>query len=138
MCGAYARIEAEAGNIDLARKICDMALCSVIDLSLDCQLKAPILYLSYAEAKLANHSSIGSDIGVSSRESKQRAIYILSCLGSGRKYSAYFSEHQVSMVNVKNEVWNLVKLNPMVDVLYQGKLRGDKIEPKLWTEQHET
>jgi len=96
LCGAYARIEAEAGNIDLARKICDMALCSVIDLSLDCQLKAPILYLSYAEAKLANHSSIGSDIGVSSRESKQRAIYILSCLGSGGKYSAYFSEHQVS------------------------------------------
>lgn len=96
LCGAYARIEAAAGNIDLARKIFDMALCSVTDLSLDCQLNAPILYLSYAEAELANHSSIGSDTGVSSKESKQRAIYILSCLGSGGKYSAYLSEHQVS------------------------------------------
>ena len=59
-------------------------------------MNAPILYLSYAEAELANHSSIGSDTGVSSKESKQRAIYILSCLGSGGKYSAYLSEHQVS------------------------------------------
>jgi len=93
LCGAYARIEAAAGNIDLARKIFDMALCSVTDLSLDCQLNAPILYLSYAEAELANHSNIGSDTGVSS---KQRAIHILSCLGRGGKYSAYLSEHQVS------------------------------------------
>lgn len=96
LCGAYARIEAAAGNIDLARKIFDMALCSVTDLSLDCQLNAPILYLSYAEAELANHSSISSDTGVSSKESKQRAIYILSCLGSGGKYSVYLSDHQVS------------------------------------------
>jgi len=36
LCGAYARIEAAAGNIDLARKIFDMALCSVTDLSLVC------------------------------------------------------------------------------------------------------
>ena len=59
-------------------------------------MKAPILYLSYAEAGLANHSSIGNDIGVSSKESKQRATYILSYLGSGAKYYAYLSEHQVS------------------------------------------
>lgn len=97
LCGAYARIEAAAGNIDVARKIFDMALCSISDLSLDCQLNAPILYLSYAEAELANHSNIGGGTGTSS---KQRAIHILSCLGSGGKYSSYLSEHQVSSTQV--------------------------------------
>lgn len=97
LCGAYARIEAAAGNIDVARKIFDMALCSISDLSLDCQLNAPILYLSYAEAEFANHSNIGGGTGTSS---KQRAIHILSCLGSGGKYSSYLSEHQVSSTQV--------------------------------------
>ena len=27
-----------------------------------------------------------------------------------------------------------MKLNPKVNVAYQGELSGDKIEPKLWTE----
>ena len=31
-----------------------------------------------------------------------------------------------------------MKLNPKINVSYQGELRGDKIKPKPWTEQHET
>lgn len=48
----------------------------------DAQSNAPILYLWYAEAELANNSGIDS-------ESSFRAIHILCCLGSGLTYSTF-------------------------------------------------
>lgn len=43
---------------------------------------ASLLYLWYAEAELANDSSESSD-------SSTRAVHILSCLGSGAKYTPF-------------------------------------------------
>ncbi|KAJ4959907.1 hypothetical protein NE237_019817 [Protea cynaroides] len=83
LCGVYARSEAAFGNIDLARKVFDMALCSLEGLQLELQSNAPLLYFWYAEVELANcpRSSLES--------SSPRAVYILSCLGSGAKYSPF-------------------------------------------------
>ncbi|XP_060204245.1 uncharacterized protein LOC132632360 isoform X2 [Lycium barbarum] len=85
LCGVYARREAVFGNIDHARKIFDMALSSIDGLPQDAQTNASLLYLWYAEVELANgtHGSSGS------AESSLRAMHILSCLGSGTKYSPY-------------------------------------------------
>ncbi|CAL0322296.1 unnamed protein product [Lupinus luteus] len=85
LCGVYARREANYGNIDLARKVFDMALLSVDGLPAELQSNAPLLYFWYAEMELANNSY---DI----RESSHRAIHILSCLGSGTKYSPFKSQ----------------------------------------------
>lgn len=83
LCGVYARREAIFGNIDHARKVFDMALLSLEGLpSKDIQTKASILYLWYAEVELA-HGSLNS------AESASRAAHILSCFGSGAKYSPY-------------------------------------------------
>ncbi|KAH9316484.1 hypothetical protein KI387_025111 [Taxus chinensis] len=93
LCGVYASIEAAAGNIDLARKIFDMALFSLDDLPSDSRLNAPILYLLYAEAEIVHQSSVEAN---SPNSSQQRAIHILSCLGSCGKYSVFSSGHHVS------------------------------------------
>lgn len=79
LCGVYARREAVFGNIDHARKVFDMALSSIDVLPLDIQSKGPLLYFWYAEAELAN----------SSESSSLRAVHILSCLGSGVKYTPF-------------------------------------------------
>ncbi|KAI3925450.1 hypothetical protein MKW92_048664 [Papaver armeniacum] len=82
LCGLYARREAAYGNIDLARKVFDMALSSVEGLPLDLRRNVPLLYFWYAEMELANFSS-------GSGTCSQRAVHILSCFGSGVKYSTY-------------------------------------------------
>lgn len=85
LCGVYARREAVFGNIDHARKIFDMALSSIDGLPQDIQTNASLLYLWYAEVELSN----GTHDGSGSAESSLRAMHILSCLGSGTKYSTY-------------------------------------------------
>ncbi|KAL9324380.1 hypothetical protein ACSQ67_009237 [Phaseolus vulgaris] len=85
LCGVYARREATYGNIDHARKVFDMALLSVEALPVELQSSAPLLYFWYAEVEVANNSADGC-------ESSCRAIHILSCLGSGTKYSPFKSQ----------------------------------------------
>ncbi|KAM3381481.1 nuclear exosome regulator NRDE2 isoform X1 [Capsicum galapagoense] len=85
LCGVYARREAFFGNIDHARKIFDMALSSIDGLPQDVQTNASLLYLWYAEVEVANSIHGGSGLA----ESSLRAVHILSCLGSGIKYSPY-------------------------------------------------
>ncbi|CAJ1952201.1 unnamed protein product [Sphenostylis stenocarpa] len=86
LCGVYARREATYGNIDHARKVFDMALLSVEALPVELQQSsAPLLYFWYAEVEVANKSADDC-------ESSCRAIHILSCLGSGTKYSPFKSQ----------------------------------------------
>ncbi|XP_014514785.1 protein NRDE2 homolog isoform X2 [Vigna radiata var. radiata] len=85
LCGVYARREAAYGNIDHARKVFDMALLSVEALPGELQSNSPLLYFWYAEVEVANNTADGS-------ESSCRAIHILSCLGSGTKYSPFKSQ----------------------------------------------
>ncbi|XP_057804229.1 uncharacterized protein LOC131019658 [Salvia miltiorrhiza] len=82
LCGVYAKREAFYGNIDHSRKVFDMALSSVEGLPLDVRSNASLLYFWYAEVELANDSSESSD-------SSSRAIHILSCLGSGTRYTPF-------------------------------------------------
>ncbi|WJX71933.1 hypothetical protein P8452_55870 [Trifolium repens] len=82
LCGVYARREANYGNIDLARKVFDMALLSVEGIPEEIQSSEPLLYFWYAEVELANNNDDG-------RESSYRAIHILSCLGNGTKYTPF-------------------------------------------------
>ncbi|KAF7822056.1 protein NRDE2-like protein isoform X1 [Senna tora] len=82
LCGVYARREANYGNIDHARKVFDMALLSLEGLPVEQQSIAPLLYFWYAEAELAINPD--DDHGPS-----YRAMHILSCLGSGTKYSPF-------------------------------------------------
>nr|GMC53153.1 protein NRDE2 homolog isoform X1 [Ipomoea batatas] len=82
LCGVYAHREAAFGNIDHARKIFDMALSSIEGLPVDVRRNESLLYLWYAEVELANCSH-------GSPESLLRALHILSCLGSGVKYTPY-------------------------------------------------
>uniref|UniRef100_A0A803MRW7 Uncharacterized protein n=1 Tax=Chenopodium quinoa TaxID=63459 RepID=A0A803MRW7_CHEQI len=85
LCGVYARREAAYGNIDHARRVFDMALSSISGLPLETQsIDAPLLYLWYSEMELAD------EFGGES-ESTQRALHILSCLGSGVAYASYKS-----------------------------------------------
>ncbi|XP_077230808.1 uncharacterized protein LOC143863910 [Tasmannia lanceolata] len=84
LCGVYARKEAASGNIDLARKVFDMALSSLEGLSLGLQENAPLLYFWYSEMELNTYTS-----GCNTESSPLRAIYILSCLGMGVKYSPF-------------------------------------------------
>ncbi|KAL5721971.1 hypothetical protein ACHQM5_005547 [Ranunculus cassubicifolius] len=86
LCGVYARKEAAFGNHDVARKVFDMALSSITELPLDLQSNIPLLYLWYAEVELSNISNEGLE------SSSLRAVHILSCLGSGVKYSPYKSQ----------------------------------------------
>ncbi|XP_020090301.1 protein NRDE2 homolog isoform X1 [Ananas comosus] len=85
LCGIYARREASHGNIDLGRKILDMALLSVDGVAQDLQENVPLLYLWYAEMELETSTS-SCNIAESSL---QRAVYILSCLGSKLKYTPF-------------------------------------------------
>ncbi|KAK6123611.1 hypothetical protein DH2020_042643 [Rehmannia glutinosa] len=82
LCGVYAQREAFFGNIDHSRKVFDMALSSVEGLPLDVKPNVSLLYFWYAEVELANNSSENS-------ESSLRAMHILSCFGSGAKYSPF-------------------------------------------------
>lgn len=82
LCGVYARREAIFGNIDHARRVFDMALSSIESLPADLQLNAPLIYFWYAETELSNSSG-------NSSESLNRAIHILSCLGSGVSYNPF-------------------------------------------------
>lgn len=84
LCGVYARSEASYGNTDIARKIFDMALSSTDGLPVGIKEYLPLLYLWYAEMEMAIHSS-----GSSSEQSPQRAVHILSCLGSNIKYTPF-------------------------------------------------
>ncbi|EHA8588963.1 protein NRDE2 [Cocos nucifera] len=77
LCGVYARSEATYGNIDLARKIFDMALSSIDGLPMDLQENVPLLYFWYAEMEVAISTSCSN-----SELSLQRAVHILSCLGA--------------------------------------------------------
>ncbi|EEF34680.1 nuclear exosome regulator NRDE2 isoform X2 [Ricinus communis] len=82
LCGVYAQREAASGNIDHARKVFDMALSLIEGLPSHIQSNAALLYFWYAEVE---HASVCGD----TRESCSRALHILSCLGSGAKYSPY-------------------------------------------------
>ncbi|KAL9155477.1 hypothetical protein ABFS82_09G005900 [Erythranthe guttata] len=83
LCGVYAQREAFFGNIDLSRRVFDMALSSIEGLPLqDVRPNASLLYFWYAEVELANNPSESSD-------SSSRATHILSCLGSGTRYSPF-------------------------------------------------
>lgn len=85
LCGVYARREAAYGNIEHARKVFDMALSSISGLPLETQsIAAPLLYLWYSEMELAD--GFGGE-----SESIQRALHILSCIGSGIAYAPYKS-----------------------------------------------
>ncbi|KAK1309057.1 hypothetical protein QJS10_CPA09g00298 [Acorus calamus] len=84
LCGLYARSEAASGNIDLARKVFDMALTSMEGIPVALRENAPMLYFWYAEMELANCSCENSN-----ELSSQRAIHILSCLGGCVKYTSY-------------------------------------------------
>ncbi|KAF6168628.1 hypothetical protein GIB67_005240 [Kingdonia uniflora] len=83
LCGVYARREASFGNIELARRVFDMALSSIEGLSLDLQSNTSLLYYWYAEMELSNCSGSASDTASS------RALHILSCFGSSVKFSAF-------------------------------------------------
>ncbi|PIN25545.1 hypothetical protein CDL12_01738 [Handroanthus impetiginosus] len=82
LCGVYARREAFFRNIDHSRKVFDMALSSIDGLPLDVRPTASLLYFWYAEAELGNSHSENSN-------SSSRAMHILSCLGSGAKYTPF-------------------------------------------------
>ncbi|KAL3687491.1 hypothetical protein R1sor_013800 [Riccia sorocarpa] len=79
MWGAYASIEAAAGNIATARKVFDTTLASLGALPKDVQQDAPVLYLAYAELELARSSCDNC--------AEQRALHILCSLGSGSGFS---------------------------------------------------
>ncbi|WOL06619.1 hypothetical protein Cni_G15353 [Canna indica] len=83
-CGVYARSEAAYGNIDMARKIFDMALLSIDALPMDLRENVPILYFWYADTEIAMSTSDSN-----TELSSQRAIHILSCLGSNMKYTPF-------------------------------------------------
>ncbi|KAJ8771951.1 hypothetical protein K2173_027128 [Erythroxylum novogranatense] len=82
LCGVYARREAVHGNIVHARRVFDMALSSVEGLPQELRSNASLLYFWYAEAELDNSSR-------NIEESSNRALHILSYLGSGTKYSPF-------------------------------------------------
>ncbi|XP_020572786.1 protein NRDE2 homolog isoform X2 [Phalaenopsis equestris] len=84
LCGVYARSEAAYGNIDVARKIFDMALSSANGLPKELTEHIPILYIWYAEMEMAACKSSSSG-----GEFVQRALHILSCLGGNLKYSPF-------------------------------------------------
>nr|XP_010917280.1 protein NRDE2 homolog isoform X1 [Elaeis guineensis] len=84
LCGVYARSEATYGNIDLARKIFDMALSSIDGLPMDLRENVPLLYFWYAEMEVAASTSCSN-----SELSLQRAVHILSCLGGNMKYTPF-------------------------------------------------
>ncbi|XP_078444114.1 uncharacterized protein LOC144713437 isoform X2 [Wolffia australiana] len=83
LCGVYARREAAHGNIDLARKVFDMALLSLNGLPPDLKKNAPFLYFWYADMEMEEYISSGSE------NSSKRAVHILSHLGSGSKYEPF-------------------------------------------------
>lgn len=86
LCGVYARSEAAFGNIDIARKVFDMALSSANELQLGLQSNTSLLYFWYAEMELSKFTSEGL------KSSSPRALHILSCLGSSLKYSVFKSQ----------------------------------------------
>ncbi|MQL99647.1 hypothetical protein Taro_032373, partial [Colocasia esculenta] len=86
LCGVYARREAAYGNIDLARKVFDMALLSINGLPPDLQGNAPLLYFWYADMEMSASLCRGDEI------SSQRSSYIVSCLGSNTKYEPFKSQ----------------------------------------------
>ncbi|KAK8952254.1 hypothetical protein KSP39_PZI004633 [Platanthera zijinensis] len=87
LCGVYARSEATYGNIDVARKIFDMALSSANGLPMELMEHIPILYLWYAEMELSACNSSSN-----TEQYSQHAVHILSCLGSNVKYSPFLSQ----------------------------------------------
>ncbi|URE46950.1 hypothetical protein MUK42_32857 [Musa troglodytarum] len=84
LCGVYAQSEATYGNIDMARKIFDMALLSTNALPMDLRENVPLLYLWYADMEIALSTSSSNTELFS-----QHAIHILSCLGANVKYTPY-------------------------------------------------
>lgn len=87
LCGVYARSEAAYGNMDIARKIFDMALASVNGLPMELMEHIPLLYLWYAEMELAACNS-----GQNTEQFVQRAMHILSCIGGNSKYSPFTAQ----------------------------------------------
>uniref|UniRef100_A0A0D9VLM3 Uncharacterized protein n=1 Tax=Leersia perrieri TaxID=77586 RepID=A0A0D9VLM3_9ORYZ len=83
LCGIYGRIEAMNGDIVKARNIFDLALSTSQGVSEDLRKKVPILYFWYAEMELAIPTSRNDS------DSVDRAIHILSCLGSKAKYTSF-------------------------------------------------
>ncbi|KAK9106618.1 hypothetical protein Syun_022629 [Stephania yunnanensis] len=89
LCGVYAQREAAFGNIDLARKVFDMALSTIDGLTLSfCYwMQSHILFLWCGIVQITPNSS---NFGLES--SSVRATHILSCLGSGVKYSGFVGQ----------------------------------------------
>ncbi|KAG0502350.1 hypothetical protein HPP92_002422 [Vanilla planifolia] len=87
LCGIYARSEASYGNIDIARKIFDMALSSANGLPEELVEHYPLLFLWYAEMELAACTS-SSD----TEQFLQRAVHILCCLGGNIKFIPFTSQ----------------------------------------------
>ncbi|XP_020268919.1 protein NRDE2 homolog [Asparagus officinalis] len=85
LCGVYARNEANYGNIDIARKIYDMAISSTDGLPPDLMEYVPLLYFWYAEMEMEICRS------ASNSDSPQRAVHILCCLGGNIKYTPFKS-----------------------------------------------
>ncbi|KAJ3695951.1 hypothetical protein LUZ60_001328 [Juncus effusus] len=86
-CGVYAKTEAANGNIDMARKIFDMALVSADSAPKDLQDKSALLYLWYAESEINHHHAT-----TSSDSSLDRALHILSHqVSSSAKYTPFAS-----------------------------------------------
>ncbi|CAL1369193.1 unnamed protein product [Linum trigynum] len=81
LCGVYAKREASFGKIDHARRVFDMALSSIEGLQEDFHRNAPLLYFWYAEIELADAAG--------NHQEPSRALHILSCLGSGTRYSPF-------------------------------------------------
>ncbi|KAJ7520618.1 hypothetical protein O6H91_19G013800 [Diphasiastrum complanatum] len=94
----YACMEAEAGNLEAARKVFDTSLMSLSALpTVSSRLDAPILYLAYAEAELdqdvQNHLLDRETEGYRHRN---RALYILYFLGSGDSYLPTNDNHSLA------------------------------------------
>jgi hypothetical protein len=87
--GAYAELEASAGNFAAARKVLGTALGSVSALPTSAREKAPELFLEFAEMELRiGEERDGRDGGEASSDGqgKQAALRILTCFGEGEAF----------------------------------------------------
>jgi hypothetical protein len=88
--GAYAELEASAGNFAAARKVLGTALGSVSALPTSAREKAPELFLKFAEMELRigeERDGQGGAQAPSDSQGKQAALHILTCFGEGEAFT---------------------------------------------------
>ena len=90
--GAYAELEAAAGNVSAARKVFGTALGSVSALQPAAQERAPELFLNFAEMELRlggetdGHDEEKGQSNGQRGSAKQAALHILACFGEGEAF----------------------------------------------------